>query len=104
MNTPLTSARRTFITGLAILMSLPVGIGALTLLPTSTEAYPLATRGEVRRVSRRTSRRTARRTTRRLNALPAGARPVYMYGAPYYYVGGRYYEQSGGIYIEVVFD
>ncbi len=105
MNTPFLSSRRVALTFLAALMSLPVAIGTLTLLPTrSAEAYPLATRGEVRRVSRRTSRRTARRTTRRLNALPVGARPVYMYGAPYYYVGGRYYQQSGNVYIEVVFD
>jgi hypothetical protein len=55
-------------------------------------------------VARRTSRRVARRTSYRINALPPGCPYGPYYGGYSYYCGGRYYEQSGNVYIQVVFD
>jgi len=54
--------------------------------------------------ARRTSRRVARRTSYRVNTLPPGCPYGSYYGGNYYYCGGRYYEQSGNVYIQVVFD
>jgi hypothetical protein len=55
-------------------------------------------------VARRTTRRVVRRTAYRVNALPPGCPYGPYYGGYYYYCGGRYYEQSGNVYIQVVFE
>jgi hypothetical protein len=55
-------------------------------------------------VARRTSRRVARRTSYRVSTLPAGCPYGPYYGGYYYYCGGRYYEQSGNVYIQIVFE
>ena len=55
-------------------------------------------------VARRTSRRVARRTAVRLSTLPAGCAYGSYYGGYYYNCGGAYYEKSGNVYIQVVFD
>ncbi|MCB1486202.1 MAG: hypothetical protein KDJ88_01965 [Bauldia sp.] len=55
-------------------------------------------------VARRTSRRVARRTAYRVAALPPGCPYGPYYGGYYYYCGGRYYQQEGNVYVQVVFD
>lgn len=55
-------------------------------------------------VARRTSRRVARRTAYRISTLPAGCVYGPYYGGNYYNCGGTYYEQSGNVYIQIVFD
>jgi hypothetical protein len=55
-------------------------------------------------VARRTSRRVARRTSYRINTLPPGCPYGPYYGGYYYYCGGRYYQQSGNVYVQIVFD
>lgn len=76
------------------------GVTTIDLFLSSSEDAE-ANYGSVRRTSRRTARRTshrvARRTSRRVSVLPVGYRTVYVGGAPYY-------ERSGSIYIELVFD
>ena len=54
--------------------------------------------------ARRTTRRVARRTSYRVSTLPAGCPYGPYYGGYYYYCGGRYYEQSGDVYIQIVFE
>jgi hypothetical protein len=55
-------------------------------------------------VARRTSRRVARRTAVRVNSLPPGCVYGTYYGGTYWNCGGAFYAQSGGVYIQVVFD
>lgn len=55
-------------------------------------------------VSRRTTRRVVRRTAYTVAALPAGCVYGPYYGGNYYYCGGRYYEPSGNVYVQVVFE
>ncbi len=55
-------------------------------------------------VARRTTRRVVRRTAYTVAALPAGCVYGPYYGGNYYYCGGRYYEPSGNVYVQVVFE
>jgi hypothetical protein len=55
-------------------------------------------------VARRTARRVVRRTAYRLNALPVGCVYGVYSGGNYYYCAGVYYQASGGVYVQVVFD
>ncbi|MEP0321729.1 hypothetical protein [Bauldia litoralis] len=55
-------------------------------------------------VARRTTRRVVRRTSYRVATLPPGCPYGPYYGGYYYYCGGRYYEQSGNVYVQVVFE
>ena len=55
-------------------------------------------------VARRTTRRVVRRTSYRVNTLPPGCRYGPYYGGNYWNCGGTYFEQSGNVYIQVVFD
>lgn len=50
------------------------------------------------------ARRTARRTTRRLSVLPHGCVYGPYYGAHYYNCGGVYYQRSGNVYVQVIFE
>jgi hypothetical protein len=54
--------------------------------------------------ARRTSRRVARRTAYTIATLPPGCPYGPYYGGYYYYCGGRYYEQSGNVYVQIVFE
>lgn len=55
-------------------------------------------------VARRTSRRVAHRTAVRVNSLPAGCMYGTYYGGSYWNCGSAFYEQSGGVYVQVVFE
>ena len=55
-------------------------------------------------VGRRTTRRVVRRTAYTVAALPAGCVYGPYYGGNYYRCGGVYYEPSGNIYVQVVFE
>src|SRR6188474_2542350 len=58
----------------------------------------------VARVGRRTTRRVVRRTAYTVAALPAGCVYGPYYGGNYYNCGGVYYEPSGTVYVQVVFE
>ena len=45
-----------------------------------------------------------RRTAYTVAALPAGCVYGPYYGGNYYYCGGVYYEPSGTVYVQVVFE
>ena len=55
-------------------------------------------------VARRTTRRVVRRTAYTVAALPAGCIYGPYYGGSYYRCGGVYYEPSGNVYVQVVFE
>jgi hypothetical protein len=63
-------------------------------------ATPLSVAG----VGRRTTRRVVRRTAYTVAALPAGCVYGVYYGGNYYRCGGVYYEKSGTVYVQVVFE
>lgn len=52
-------------------------------------------------VARRTARRTIRRTAIFVAALPPGCRVVHYNGLGYHQCGSRYYQSSGGRYVQV---
>jgi hypothetical protein len=54
--------------------------------------------------ARRTTRRVVRRTAYTVAALPAGCVYGPYYGGNYYRCGSVYYEPSGSIYVQVVFE
>jgi hypothetical protein len=54
--------------------------------------------------ARRTTRRVVRRTAYTIAALPAGCHYGPYYGGTYYNCGGVYYEPSGSVYVQVVFE
>ena len=53
---------------------------------------------------RRTSRRVARRTAYSVSTLPANCVYGTYYGGKYYKCGDVYYEKSGTVYVQVVFE
>jgi hypothetical protein len=55
-------------------------------------------------VSRRSSRRVVRRTSVRLNSIPSSCVYGNFYGGSYYNCAGVYYEKSGTVYVQVVFE
>jgi hypothetical protein len=63
-----------------------------------------ATPVSVAGVGRRTTRRVVRRTAYSVAVLPAGCVYGNYYGGMYYGCGGVYYEKSGDVYIQVVFE
>lgn len=63
-----------------------------------------ATPVSVAGVSRRTTRRVVRRTAYTVAALPAGCVYGNYYGGMYYNCAGVYYEPSGNVYVQVVFE
>ena len=63
-----------------------------------------ATPVSVAGVGRRTTRRVVRRTAYTVAALPAGCVYGNYYGGMYYRCGGVYYEPSGNVYVQVVFE
>ena len=63
-----------------------------------------ATPVSVAGASRRTTRRVVRRTAYTVAALPAGCVYGNYYGGMYYSCGGVYYESSGNVYVQVVFE
>ena len=54
--------------------------------------------------ARRTTRRVVRRTAYTVAVLPAGCVYGNYYGGMYYGCGGAYYEKSGTVYVQVVFE
>jgi hypothetical protein len=54
--------------------------------------------------ARRTTRRVVRRTAYTVAVLPAGCVYGNYYGGMYYGCGGVYYEKSGTVYVQVVFE
>jgi hypothetical protein len=63
-----------------------------------------ATPVSVAGTARRTTRRVVRRTAYTVTALPAGCVYGNYYGGMYYHCGGVYYEPSGNVYVQVVFE
>jgi hypothetical protein len=55
-------------------------------------------------VARRTTRRVVRRTAYSVAVLPAGCIYGPYYGGNYYRCGSTYYEPSGSVYVQVVFE
>ena len=55
-------------------------------------------------VARRTTRRVVRRTAYTVAALPAGCIYGPDDGGSYYNCGGVYYEPSGSVYVQIVFE
>lgn len=63
-----------------------------------------ATPVSVAGTARRTTRRVVRRTAYTVAVLPAGCVYGNYYGGMYYGCGGVYYEKSGDVYVQVVFE